>query len=72
MKPTDTQMTVIDAVIDQLEFWKCNNILNSPTQPHDMSECIQVILKDTLSKGEIEELKSYLCNLFHFIKYLAA
>lgn len=71
MKPTKTQKAVIDAVIDQLNFWRSTNDINSPTHYCDMDESYQSALEDCLSEKEIEELKSETCNLFQFIKNLA-
>ncbi len=71
MKPTKTQKTAIDAVIDQLKFWRDTNDINSPTHYSDMDESYQSALEDCLSEKEIEELKSETCNLFQFIKNLA-
>lgn len=70
MKPTKTQKAVIDAVIDQLNFWKSTNDIESPTHYCDMDECYMSSLEDSLSEEEIEELKSETCNLFQFIKNL--
>ena len=71
MKPTKTQKTAIGAVIDQLQFWRDTNDINSPTHYSDMDECYQSALDDCLSEKEIEELKAETCNLFQFIKNLA-
>ena len=71
MKPTKTQKIVIDAIIDQLQFWRSTNDIDSPTHYCDMDECYQSDLGDCLSEKEIEELKSETCNLFQFIKNLA-
>jgi hypothetical protein len=71
MKPTKTQKTVIDAIIDQLKFWRDTNDINSPTHYSDMDECYWSDLEDCLSEEEIEELKAETCNLFQFIKNLA-
>lgn len=71
MGPTKTQKAVIDAVIDQLQFWRSTNNINSPTHYCDMDECYQSALDDYLSQDEIEELKAETCNLFQFIKNLA-
>jgi hypothetical protein len=71
MKPTKTQKAVIDAVIDQLQFWKGTNDIDSPTHYCDMDESYQSALDDCLSQDEIEELKSETCNLFQLIKNLA-
>lgn len=71
MKPTKTQKEVMDAVINQLYFWKVTNDLDSPIHYYDMDEYYKVALKDGLSEKEIEELKIETCNLFQFIKNLA-
>ena len=71
MKPTIIQKIVINAVIDQLNFWKSTNDIDSPTHYCDMSECYKASLEDCLSEKEIEELKTETCNLFQFIKNLA-
>ena len=71
MKPTKTQKAVIDAVIDQLKFWRGTNDINSPTHYSDMYDCYWSALEDCLSEEEIEELTSETCNLFQFIKNLA-
>lgn len=71
MKPTMIQIKVIDAVIDQLKFWRDTNDINSPTHYCDMDERYQSALEDCLSEKEIEELKAETCNLFQFIKNLA-
>ena len=71
MKPTKTQKAVIDAVIDQLQFWRSTNDIDSPTHYCDMDECYKAALDDRMSEGEIEQLKSETCNLFQFIKNLA-
>lgn len=71
MKPTKAQKATIDAVIDQLKFWRGTNDINSPTHYSDMDECYQSALDDCLSQDEIEELKAETCNLFQFIKNLA-
>ena len=70
MKPTKTQKEVIDAVINQLYFWKVTDDLDSPTHYCDMEEYYKVALKDGLSEKEIKELKTETCNLFQFIKNL--
>lgn len=71
MKPTKIQINVINAVIDQLNFWKSTNDINSPTHYCDMDECYKASLEDYLSEKEIEELTTETCNLFQFIKNLA-
>lgn len=71
MAPTKTQKIVIDAVINQLKFWRGTNDINSPTHYCDMDECYKYFLEDCLSDIEIEELKAETCNLFQFIKNLA-
>ena len=71
MKPTKTQKAVIDAVINQLQFWRSTNDIDSPTHYYDMDECYKSSLDDCLSEVEIEQLKSETCNLFQFIKNLA-
>ena len=71
MKPTKTQKAVIDAVIDQLNFWRSTNDIDSPTHYCDMDECYKASLEDCLSEKEIEELTSETCNLFQFTKNLA-
>ena len=71
MKPTKTQKIVIDAVINQLKFWRDTNDINSPTHYDGMDECYKYFLEDCLSEEEIEELKAETCNLFQFIKNLA-
>ena len=71
MKPTKTQKAVIDAVIDQLQFWRSTNDIDSPTHYCDIDEYYKAFLEDCLSEKEIEELKSETCNLFQFIKNLA-
>lgn len=71
MKPTKTQKIVINAVIDQLNFWRNTNDINSPTHYCDMDECYKAYLEDCLSDKEIEELKAGTYNLFQFIKNLA-
>ena len=71
MKPTKTQKAVIDAVIDQLQFWRSTNDIDSPTHYCDMDENYAASLDDCLSEEEIEELTSETCNLFQFIKNLA-
>lgn len=71
MKPTKTQKAVIDAIIDQLNFWRGTNDINSPAHYCAMDECYKSSLEDYLSEEEIEELESETCNLFQFIKNLA-
>ena len=71
MKPTKTQKAVINAIIDQLQFWRNTNDIDSPTHYCDMDECYKSSLDDCLSEDEIEHLKSETCNLFQFIKNLA-
>ncbi len=71
MKPTKAQKVTIDAVIDQLQFWRDTNDINSPTHYSDMDGCYQSALDGCLSQDEIEELKTETCNLFQFIKNLA-
>ena len=71
MKPTKTQKAVIDAVIEQLKFWRSTNDINSPTHYSDIYECYKPYLDDYLSEEEIEQLRSETCNLFTFIKSLA-
>ena len=56
MKPTKTQKAVIDAIIEQLNFWRGTNDINSPTHYCDMDECYKASLEDCLSEKEIEEL----------------
>ena len=70
MKPTETQKTVCDAVIDQLQFWRNSNDIESPTHYCDMDEQY-ALLKDNLSEAEIAELASITRKLFRFIKNLA-
>ena len=70
MKPTETQKTVCEALIEQLQFWKHTNDIDSPTHYTDMDEHF-TLLSDCLSETEIEELTSETCNLFQFIKNLA-
>ena len=67
MKPTETQKTVCEALIKQLQFWRDTNDIDSPTHYTDMD----ALLNDCLSETEIEELTSETCNLFQFIKNLA-
>jgi hypothetical protein len=71
MKPTTIQIKVIGAIIDQLNFWRGTNDIDSPTHYCDMDECYFSALEDCLSEKEIEELTSETCNLFQFIKNLA-
>ena len=71
MKPTKTQKAVIDAIIDQLKFWRAINDIDSPYIYNDMDEAYRDSLEDCLSGKEIEELKAETCNLFQFIKNLA-
>ncbi len=71
MKPTKTQKAVIDALIEQLQFWRITNDINSPTHYCDMDESYKDSLEDCLSEEEIEGLKAETCNLFQFIKNLA-
>jgi len=71
MKPTHTQKVVINAVIDQLSFWRSTKDIDSPTHYCDMDASYKAFLGDCLSEEEIEELKAETCNLFQFIKNLA-
>ena len=71
MAPTKIQKIVIDTIIDQLNFWRSTNDIDSPAHYCDMDECYKISLEDCLSEKEIEELKAETCNLFQFIKNLA-
>ena len=62
MKPTTIQIKVIGAIIDQLNFWRGTNDINSPTHYCDMDKCYQSALDGCLSQDEIEELKK-LCRI---------
>lgn len=64
MKPTKTQKIVIDAVINQLKFWRDTNDINSPTHYCDMDECYNFFWKTVFLKKKLKNLRQRLVTYF--------
>lgn len=66
MKATDKQKQICDIVIQQVNFWKSSNDINSPTHYSDNLESV----RDVELSGGYEEcdFANFLDNLFNFIK----
>lgn len=68
MKPTKTQKAIIDAIIQQLNYWKSTNDIDSPTNISDLHEELKVSTEDYLSSKERYCLEYILLDLFTQIK----
>ena len=66
MKPTDKQKQICDLVIQQANFWKSSNDIDSPTHYCDNNESVSDI--DWLSEEDEEDLTNFLDNLLNFVK----
>jgi len=64
-KATDKQKQICDLIIEQANFWKSSNDINSPTHYCDNFE--SVISLD-LSEEDEEDLTNFLDNLLNFVK----
>lgn len=71
MKSTDTQKAVCNALIDQLEFWRDTNDIDSPTHTCDIDECYSRNLEECLSESELEKFRDMTYNLLGFVRELA-
>ena len=65
MKTTDKQKQICDLVIQQANFWKSTNDINSPTHYCDISESVKSL---ELSEEDEEDLTNFLDNLLNFVK----
>ena len=64
-KATDKQKQICDLVIQQANFWKSSNDINSPTHYCDNSEFVRTL---ELSEEDEEDLTNFLDNLLNFVK----
>lgn len=67
MKANDKQKEICDLIINQVNFWKESNDINSPTHHCDNNESVRNI--DWLSEEDVEDLTNFLDNLLNYIKY---
>jgi hypothetical protein len=68
MKTTDKQKIICDLIIQQAEFWKSSNDIDSPTHRVDNYESVKAL--DELKEDDEEDLINFLDNLWFFIKTL--
>lgn len=68
MKTTDKQKEICDLIIQQVEFWKSSNDIDSPTHRVDNYESVKVL--DELKEDDEEDLINFLDNLLSFIRTL--
>lgn len=64
-KAIDKQKQICDLVIQQANFWKSSDDINSPTHYCDNSESVRSL---ELSEEDEEDLTNFLDNLLNFIK----
>lgn len=68
MKTNDKQKEICDFIIEQANFWKNSNDINSPTHFCDIHESLYNL--DWLSDEQINEIEDLLCKLYIKIKHL--
>lgn len=68
MKTNDKQKMICDLIIQQAEFWKSSNDIDSPT--HRVDNYVNVKKLEELKKDDEEDLINFLDNLWSFIRTL--
>lgn len=71
MKPSDSQLELIDKFITQLNWWKSSNDINSPTLSSDIEETINsLIIDDKITEPQARSLSGALHQLLTTIKQI--
>ena len=65
MKLTNKQKKICDLFIQQANFWKSSNDINSPSHYCNNSESVRSL---ELSEEDEEDLTNFLDNLLNFVK----
>lgn len=65
MRPNRTQRDICDFIIEQVDFWKNSNDINSPTHFSDLESRLDDLVEDErlISQSQAQALDTYLTNL---------
>lgn len=65
MRPNKTQRDICDFIIEQVDFWKNSNDINSPTHFSDLESRLDDLVEDErlISQSQAQALDTYLTNL---------
>jgi hypothetical protein len=66
MIANENQKEICDKILQQVEFWKSSNDINSPSHYCENNTVVETI--ECLSDEDKEDLINFLDNLFDFIK----
>lgn len=72
MKPNRTQKHICDFIIEQVEWWRDSNDINSPTHLSDLTSRLNDLVDDEgwITESQAHELDVYLTNLLVTIRNL--
>lgn len=68
MKSNDKQKEICDLIIEQANFWKNSNDINSPTHGCDITESVYNI--EWIEQEDADEITNLLYDLYKKIKHL--
>lgn len=71
MKPSDSQLEIINKCITQLNWWKSSNDINSPTLSSDIEDTIDnLVIDNKLTEPQARNISGALHQLLTTIKQI--